>query len=196
MSVSSKIIFGLLATILLAWLLSGPLKFAQQCKTAPGAAAAAKSPDAKASAMATTGPAATAPSAAPPVAVTRCQSAVDTLFQGKTIGFASGGTVVAAESGPLVNTLAESLRSCDQVIVEVAGHTDAQGDASVNLRLSEERANSVVQALVAAGVPGDRLIPKGYGETRPVDPANSEAAHARNRRIEFQVTSASATAGS
>lgn len=188
MSVLSKIIFGLLATTALAWWLSGPMKLGEQCRADRGTTAAAKPSDAAA-------PTALAAQAAP-VAVSRCQSAVDQVFKGKSISFASGGTAIAVGSEPLVSMLAESLRSCDQVIVEVAGHTDAKGDAAINLRLSEERANAVVQALMIAGVPGDRLLPKGYGETQRLDQSDSEAAHASNRRIEFRVSPAPATAGS
>lgn len=71
----------------------------------------------------------------------------------------------------------------------VGGHTDSRGSAIGNLILSQARAQAVVDFLVEQGVPADQLIPKGYGETKPVDTNRSEAGRARNRRIDFRFAS-------
>lgn len=68
----------------------------------------------------------------------------------------------------------------------VGGHTDSRGSAIGNLILSQARAQTVVDFLVEQGVPADQLIPKGYGETKPVDTNRTEAGRARNRRIDFR----------
>lgn len=68
----------------------------------------------------------------------------------------------------------------------VGGHTDSRGSAIGNLILSQARAQAVVDYLVEQGVPADQLIPKGYGETKPVDTNRSESGRARNRRIDFR----------
>ena len=77
-------------------------------------------------------------------------------------------------------------------ILQVEGHTDrrpiARGFAS-NWELSHARAMSVVRALIAGGVPAERLGAAGYAEFQPVDPRDDEAAYRRNRRIELRLTS-------
>ena len=65
------------------------------------------------------------------------------------------------------------------------GHTDARGNDTNNLRLSEARAKSVLRYLVDRGVEEERLDARGYGEERPIAPNDTPANLARNRRIEF-----------
>ena len=73
------------------------------------------------------------------------------------------------------------------VAVEVRGHTDAMGDPQANQRLSERRAVAVVDYMVADGVDADGLTSSGLGETLPVQPNDTPAGRAANRRIEFVV---------
>ena len=69
---------------------------------------------------------------------------------------------------------------------EIAGHTDPRGSDAYNLRLSERRAQAVVDYLVRHfGIPKDKLIPRGYGERRPLCAGASEACYALNRRVEI-----------
>ena len=75
----------------------------------------------------------------------------------------------------------------DIELVEVQGHTDEQGPDTYNLALSQRRAEAVVAYLVAHGVAAARLTAKGYGETTPLDPAHTQAAYAKNRRVEFHI---------
>ncbi|MEL6873254.1 MAG: OmpA family protein, partial [Pseudomonadota bacterium] len=83
--------------------------------------------------------------------------------------------------------IADIAKGCPNVSISVDGHTDSTGSDTLNQRLSQQRAASVVSALVAAGVPADRLAAKGFGETRPLLPNNTAANRAKNRRIEFSV---------
>ena len=69
--------------------------------------------------------------------------------------------------------------------VEIGGHTDNVGNDGDNLKLSENRAKSVVDYLVAHGVPAANLSYKGYGETVPIGDNATETGRARNRRTEF-----------
>lgn len=191
MSSTVKILLGVIATAILAWLLHGPFGFGQKCAVQGQSAA----PEAAAPAM--TVPAAPAPVAEAPAtaeAVVTCQTGVDEVIKGKTINFTTGGAAIAVDSQPLIDAVAASLKDCAGTTIEVAGHTDTTGGDGPNQRLSEERANSVVQALVAKGVPAERLAPKGYGETKPLDPAANAAAHSKNRRIEFTVATTAAAA--
>jgi outer membrane protein OmpA-like peptidoglycan-associated protein len=190
MSSTVKILLGALATAVLAWFLHGPMKFGEKCAVA-GRSAVAEAPSIP--------PVAAVPEVAAPIeapatveAVANCQTGVDAVIKGKTINFTTGGSAIAVESQPLIDAVAASLKDCAGTTIEVAGHTDTTGADAPNQRLSEERANSVVQALVAKGVPAERLSPKGYGETAPLDPALNAAAHAKNRRIEFTVATTAA----
>jgi len=69
--------------------------------------------------------------------------------------------------------------------VEVGGHTDGRGSDALNLALSQRRAESVRQYLVAQGLSPDRLIARGYGKSQPVADNESQAGRARNRRVEL-----------
>ena len=72
--------------------------------------------------------------------------------------------------------------------VSIEGHADIRGKADFNDWLSDTRASRVSNALAAAGVSAGRLSWVGYGASRPRDPGLSEAAHARNRRVEFVIS--------
>lgn len=74
--------------------------------------------------------------------------------------------------------------------VQVAAHTDSAGSADANLQLSQQRADQVVQALQAHGVPATRLLATGYGQQHPLADNRSDAGRARNRRIEYTVIAA------
>jgi outer membrane protein OmpA-like peptidoglycan-associated protein len=69
--------------------------------------------------------------------------------------------------------------------VVVGAHMDNRGFAEANLRLSQARAESVCQYLIAHGVAPDRLEAKGYGDTRPIDSNATSIGRENNRRVEF-----------
>jgi outer membrane protein OmpA-like peptidoglycan-associated protein len=71
--------------------------------------------------------------------------------------------------------------------LRIEGHTDARGGAAFNLQLSERRARNVMNELIKLGIPGERIEAIGYGATRLRDTRTDEAAHQRNRRVEFVV---------
>jgi peptidoglycan-associated lipoprotein len=72
--------------------------------------------------------------------------------------------------------------------VRVEGHCDDRGTVEYNLALGERRAQSTREYLVSLGVAADRLSTVSYGKERPIDPATSDAAYARNRRAHFAVS--------
>jgi len=123
-------------------------------------------------------------------AVKNCQADVDAVIQGKSIAFGSGTATLTAEGEALVDQLAAKLAPCNGTSVEVAGHTDLTGSPARNQALSEARAKTVTDALVAKGVPAGRLIARGYGATQPLAPGKDAAANAKNRRIAFSVMAA------
>ncbi|GIU66760.1 hypothetical protein PsB1_0914 [Candidatus Phycosocius spiralis] len=116
-----------------------------------------------------------------------CQTAYDTLLDGRVIQFGSGSAVLSEESKPLLNALADVAKRCKTYLVELGGHTDARGDATANQALSERRAQSVADYLVTKSVPASLLEVTGYGETRPKDTRDNAKAQAKNRRIEFKI---------
>ena len=71
--------------------------------------------------------------------------------------------------------------------VEIAGHTDSDGNENDNVKLSQARAETVVKYLVSNGIAQDRLIAKGYGESEPVADNNSAAGKQKNRRTEARI---------
>lgn len=182
MSSLVKILLGGLLSALAAWFLHGPLGLGEKCAT-PAEPAVAAAPEVAAPEVAAT-----------PEAVANCQTGVDAIIKGKTINFESSKAIIKADSMPLIDALATASKDCAGTTIEVAGHTDQQGGDAANLRLSEERANAVVAALTERGVPKERLLPKGYGETKLLDQAATPDALAKNRRIEFSVASAAAAA--
>ena len=116
-----------------------------------------------------------------------CQTAYDTLLDGRVINFGSGSAVLAEDSKPLLNALAAVAKRCETYRVELGGHTDARGDATANQALSERRAQSVADYLVSKSVPASLLGVSGYGETQPKDAGGNAEADAKNRRIEFKI---------
>lgn len=118
-----------------------------------------------------------------------CETRLGVLSEANAIYFKTGSAELDKESEPLLDTGADIAKRCASVKFRVEGHTDSIGSKSFNQRLSEERAKSVVDYLTAKGVGPDRISSAGYGDTRPVAPNNSEANRAKNRRIEFKVTS-------
>ncbi len=84
--------------------------------------------------------------------------------------------------------LASMLRETPGVKVQISSHTDERGTAAYNDKLSLERAQSVVDYLIASGIASNRLIARGYGKTNPIfKNAQNESQHQTNRRTTFQV---------
>ncbi|MDD4108365.1 MAG: OmpA family protein, partial [Prolixibacteraceae bacterium] len=94
---------------------------------------------------------------------------------------------ILPESEPELMKLVDFLNKNPQLKVEIQGHTDDTGSEEKNLILSERRAHSVVEFLVAKGTDESGLEWKGYGETRPV--ADNEDAEGRrlNRRTTIKI---------
>jgi outer membrane protein OmpA-like peptidoglycan-associated protein len=193
MSPFSKIIVGALATTALAWFLHGPMKFGEKCAVGASTTPAVTAPAVDGATNATAGVTAAVPAMTPQAAA--CQDGVTKLMVGKTINFNTASANIAPASQALVDEIATAIKGCEGSVIEVAGHTDAQGTDENNLALSEARAKAVVAALTAKGVPTERISAKGYGETKPIDAAETREAMAKNRRIEFTATSTAPTAG-
>jgi len=115
-----------------------------------------------------------------------CQVQLNDYLAKETISFKTGKAEVAEESFQALSMLSMIVRSC-QSQIEIAGHTDARGDADVNLYLSKRRAEVVAKHLVRHGVSAKNIQAKGYGESQPIADNGTDAGRELNRRIEFRV---------
>lgn len=103
------------------------------------------------------------------------------------IGFEFGKATLTPESKTELDELADMLIDYPNLHIEIEGHTDDVGSDASNLTLSEDRAKAVVDFLRNRKVEKERITSKGYGETKPLVPNDSEAHRALNRRVEFRV---------
>lgn len=93
------------------------------------------------------------------------------------------------ESEAELDKLVQLLQENPSLKIEISGHTDNVGKPADNLLLSNNRAKAVVKYLTAKGIAVQRLMAKGYGETRPVADNSTEAGRAQNRRTEARILS-------
>jgi chemotaxis protein MotB len=120
------------------------------------------------------------------------------VFQSEVL-FAPGQADISPEGTPDLDALADAILQLETEIptdinwvLRIDGHTDRRPISNVqfpsNWELSAARAISVAKYLVTRGVSPNRLVAAGFGEFTPLDPADSEDAYRRNRRIEFKLT--------
>jgi len=95
---------------------------------------------------------------------------------------------IRPESMPRVQEVADVMRTYPAMELEIRGHTDDRGGNEYNLKLSQERAQAVAQALADMGIEQKRLTVKGFGEAQPLAPNDSDESRRRNRRTEFVIT--------
>jgi OOP family OmpA-OmpF porin len=101
------------------------------------------------------------------------------------INFDTGKATIKPDSAKTLDDAAAALKGVPDLKLEVAGHTDNVGGADANRKLSEARAQSVMQALVTRGIAAARLTAKGYGPDKPVADNSTEPGRAKNRRVEL-----------
>lgn len=96
--------------------------------------------------------------------------------------------VIKPESFALLDDVAGVINAHgDLGRVQVEGHTDDKGKDAYNLKLSQDRADSVRAYLIGKGVPPERLVAAGFGETKPIAPNDTEDGRGQNRRVEFNL---------
>ncbi|NOZ86831.1 MAG: OmpA family protein [Deltaproteobacteria bacterium] len=103
------------------------------------------------------------------------------------IHFAVGKSRIMRDSFELLNQVADALKSSPSLKVRIEGHTDSDGPAAYNLRLSERRANAVRDYLVEKGIDPERLKAVGFGESQPIASNRTRKGKAMNRRVEFNI---------
>ncbi len=106
----------------------------------------------------------------------------------EAVFFDTGKATIQSRSFPLLDQVAEVMTAYPEIqLVRVEGHTDTRGNDKSNMDLSQRRADSVKAYLVGKGIAAERLVSKGFGETKPIDPAENNAAYEKNRRVEINV---------
>jgi OmpA-OmpF porin, OOP family len=125
--------------------------------------------------------------AAAPVDSTVCQQLFSDLLSKAKIRFESGRASIDPDSVGLLDRLVETALRCPNANIEIAGHTDADGEDASNQALSEKRAQAVTDYLVKAGLPASRFTATGYGSSQPVATNDTDEGKAQNRRIDFMV---------
>ncbi|MGN6376734.1 MAG: OmpA family protein [Sphingomonas sp.] len=103
------------------------------------------------------------------------------------VTFAYDSAQVQPQFQATLDQVAQVLKQYDETYIDVYGFTDSTGSDSYNQQLSERRAESVASYLEARGVQAARLGTKGYGETQPIAPNDTEAGRAQNRRVEIRL---------
>jgi outer membrane protein OmpA-like peptidoglycan-associated protein len=108
----------------------------------------------------------------------------------RSVYFRTDRDVIERRSFSLLNNVARVLNEHPEVLhVRIEGHADSRGSLEYNMRLSQQRAESVMRYLVEQGVDPSRLEAQGYGPTRPVvENATNEEELARNRNVAFTIS--------
>jgi OOP family OmpA-OmpF porin len=104
------------------------------------------------------------------------------------IRFDLGKSTLKPESMGAINEIYNLMKENPDLKFSVEGHTDSQGDDAFNMKLSQERAETVMNTLIKLGISADRLTAKGWGESKPIANNASPEDMANNRRVEFVKT--------
>ena len=118
---------------------------------------------------------------------------VDILFQpAKTfiledVNYETGKAILKPESFPALDELVALLTRKDDERIEIGGHTDNVGKPVNNLKLSMDRAKSVMAYVISKGIDPNRLVAKGYGQTVPIADNKTAVGKAQNRRTEVKI---------
>jgi OmpA-OmpF porin, OOP family len=124
-----------------------------------------------------------------------CAADLNAIVTAAKIAFDPGSANISASAKGTLDKIAARMKDCADFPIEIGGHTDAQGRDQMNLQLSQDRAQAVVNALMDRRVLTGHLTAKGYGESVPVGDNKTEAGRESNRRIEFRLLTATTAAG-
>ena len=103
----------------------------------------------------------------------------------RTINFAFDSDKFTDGTPPVLDAIVEILIAYPKANFSVEGHCDSKGSTKVNQKISDKRANAVVEYLTKNGVADSRLTAKGFGESNPIDSNNTKDGRANNRRVEI-----------
>lgn len=110
-----------------------------------------------------------------------------TTYNLSNLQFESGKSVIKPESYPLLTDLIEIMKLKGSMKIEIAGHTDSDGEADANQLLSKQRADAVKNHLISKGINAEMIKTIGYGESRPIADNSTPHGKAMNRRTEIRI---------
>jgi OOP family OmpA-OmpF porin len=105
------------------------------------------------------------------------------------VNFETGSARLTSDSQTALEAVSRELKTHPRLRIELQGHTDSTGSAAFNQRLSQQRADSVREYMLNAGVPSEQLVAKGYGPTLPVASNTTVEGRSKNRRVVMFVMS-------
>lgn len=116
-----------------------------------------------------------------------CLAQINGLLSERKINFEPGSDRVNLEVHELLDDLADVFKACGEIPLEIAGHTDSQGREEMNQKLSQSRAQAVLVELQRRRILTSSFVAKGYGESQPIAPNDTQDGRETNRRIEFNL---------
>ena len=122
---------------------------------------------------------------------TQSQAVTAASTRSYSVFFDTGSAALSAESSATIAQAANAFKAGGRAVA-VAGHTDTTGSADFNLRLSQQRAAAVSDALLRNGVPTDAIAALGYGEENLPVPTAQNVAERRNRSVDITISDRSA----
>lgn len=105
----------------------------------------------------------------------------------RNVFFDTGKSTLRPESNGELDRIVKLMKDVPALKIEISGHTDNTGSATINETLSQQRAEAVVVYLTSKGITANRLTAKGYGSSKPVASNNSDDGRQQNRRTEFEI---------
>lgn len=105
----------------------------------------------------------------------------------RNIFFDYAKATLRQESNAELDRLVKLMKDVPNLKIEISGHTDNTGSATINETLSQQRADAVVAYLVTKGINASRMTAKGYGSSKPVAPNTTDDGRQQNRRTEFEI---------
>ena len=121
------------------------------------------------------------------LSATEIQENINSILVEKKIAFERKSSIITEDSKSIIEKIANILNENKNFKVEISGHTDSRGEKALNKQISQDRANSVMDALITLGVAKDRLTAIGYGEEFPIAKDDENGLSEINRRVEFKV---------
>ena len=115
----------------------------------------------------------------------KCVLDINNVIETLGIEFAPGEIILQKSSNDTLRNMADIMQTCYMVPMEIGGHTDSQGRKSLNLSISQARAEAVMDSLLSYDILTGNLIAKGYGESTPIADNKTSEGRNKNRRIEF-----------
>ncbi|WP_416384526.1 OmpA family protein [Roseovarius sp. Pro17] len=122
-----------------------------------------------------------------------CIAQIAAIQSQRKINFEPGSSNIDGNGAAIMNDIADILRKCGDIQIQIGGHTDSQGREEMNEELSQGRANAVLEALRSRRVLTSSYTAKGFGESTPIAGNDTEEGREANRRIEFKLIEAQPT---